>query len=63
MTNNLYKPAPTPPITYTKSDFCPTIKMYILILSGVGAGLGDYRFSAIMVGKTRPYNIYVSLIG
>ncbi|TAD84194.1 MAG: hypothetical protein EAZ78_07265 [Oscillatoriales cyanobacterium] len=39
MTNKLYKPAPTPPITYTKSDCFPTIKIYILILSWVGAGL------------------------
>ncbi|MEG4915570.1 hypothetical protein [Microcoleus sp. B7-D4] len=30
--------------------------MYIFIVRWVGAGLGNYGFSAIIVGKTRPYN-------
>ena len=44
MKNNLYKPAPTPLITYINLDFYTTRKMYILIVRLVGAGLGDDWF-------------------
>ena len=47
-TNNLNKPAPTPPITY----FSKPIGRFTLFL---GAGLPDCGLLTVMVGKTRPY--------
>ncbi|TAE83866.1 MAG: hypothetical protein EAZ60_15275 [Oscillatoriales cyanobacterium] len=44
ITNSLYKPARTQLITYVNLDFYPSIKMYILIVGWVGAGLGDNWF-------------------
>jgi hypothetical protein len=33
-------------------------KLYILIYLWVGAGLRDYLFEAIIVGETRPYDLW-----
>ncbi|MEG4809329.1 hypothetical protein QUA79_17755 [Microcoleus sp. F8-D1] len=33
-------------------------KLYILIYLWVGAGLGNYLFEAMIVGETRPYDLW-----
>ena len=55
-TNNLYKPAPTPPITYMNLDFARRRKTYMGIYRWVGAGLLYCRLLTIIVGETRPYD-------
>ncbi|MEG4596742.1 hypothetical protein QUB00_33775, partial [Microcoleus sp. F8_C2] len=54
-TNNLDKPAPTPPITYINLDFDRNRKTYMGIYRWVGAGLLYCRLLTIIVGETRPY--------
>ena len=53
-TNNLYKPAPTPAITYMNLDVDPRRKKYMGIYRWVGAGLLYCRLLTIIVGETRP---------
>ena len=55
-TSNLYKPAPTPPITYMNLDFARRRKTYMGIYRWVGAGLLDCRLLTIIVCETRPYD-------
>jgi len=54
-TNNLNKPAPTPPITYINLDFLPFSKPIGGFTLFVGAGLPDCGLLTMIVGETRPY--------
>ena len=54
-TNNLYKPTPTPLITYINLDFDRKRKKYMGIYRWVGAGLLYCRLLTIIVCETRPY--------